>query len=350
MTRNSSGDRQPDHRFGDPLGHPPVRHELPHLSGMSGPACQTWAPHRSGVGDPPVSHNGWMQKVPPPQSYAELATILREQLHDLPKGQQRIATVLLSDPESTAFRTIAQTAEAAEVHQSSLVRFATSLGLKGYPALVALCREHLSDQAHLVRRFEAAATDSSTESLMSSVLDHEQQNLSRTFARIEHDDWERAVDHLSSAPAVHIMGMRKCLSAAQLLSYLLHLVRPDVHLLASSAGMLVDEIRDLKPGDTFVGISLRRYTADTVRTFHEAKRRGLTTIALTDNPTSPLADADITFFVDSQGVHILRSMSAFISLVQTLATAVTFARGADSRSELNLDEELLQSMNIYWDG
>src|SRR5699024_5690995 len=83
--------------------------------------------------------------ISPPQSYAELATILREQLHDLPKGQQRIATVLLSDPESTAFRTIAQTAEAAEVHQSSLVRFATSLGLKGYPALVALCREHLSD-------------------------------------------------------------------------------------------------------------------------------------------------------------------------------------------------------------
>src|SRR5699024_3646692 len=81
-------------------------------------------------------------------------------------------------------------------------------------------------------------TDSSTESLMSSVLDYEQQNLSRTFARIDHDDWERAVDHLSSAPAVHVMGMRKCLSVAQLLSYLLHLVRPDVHLLASSAGML----------------------------------------------------------------------------------------------------------------
>ena len=79
-----------------------------------------------------------MQKVPPPQSYAELATILREQLHDLPKGQQRIATVLLSDPESTAFRTIAQTAEAAEVHQSSLVRFATSLEIGR-----ASCRERV---------------------------------------------------------------------------------------------------------------------------------------------------------------------------------------------------------------
>src|SRR5699024_7765877 len=158
--------------------------------------------------------------------------------------------------------------------------FATSLGLKGYPALVALCREHLSDQAHLVRRFEAAATDSSTESLMSSVLDHEQQNLSRTFARIDHDDWERAVDHLSSAPAGHIRGVRGCLSVARRLSYRLPLVRPDVQLLAASAGMRVDEIRALEPGDTCGGISLRRYTADTVTTFLEAKRRGLTTIAL----------------------------------------------------------------------
>lgn len=44
MTRNSSGDRQPDHRFGDPLGHPPVRHELPRsatrLPAMNDPTCQ----------------------------------------------------------------------------------------------------------------------------------------------------------------------------------------------------------------------------------------------------------------------------------------------------------------------
>src|SRR5699024_1273312 len=255
-----------------------------------------------------------------------------------------------SDPESTAFRTIAQTAEAAEVHQSSLVRFATSLVLKGYPALVALCREHLSDQAHLVRRVEAAATDSSTESLMSSVLDYEQQNLSRTFARIDHDDWERAVDHLSSAPAVHIMGMRKCLSVAQLLSYLLHLARPDVHLLASSAGMLVDEIRDLKPGDTFVGISLRRYTADTVRTVLEANRRGMTTLALTAIPTSPPAPAALAFCVDGQGVHSLRAMSAFIALVQTGAPAVAFAGGSHSLSEHNVEAKLLRTMNVYSDG
>src|SRR5699024_8888031 len=163
-------------------------------------------------------------------SYAELATILREQLHDLPKGQQRIATVLLSDPESTAFRTIAQTAEAAEVHQSSLVRFATSLGLKGYPALVALCREHLSDQAHLV---------------------HDQPSCLRSFAQIDIDDCYRAVHNLCSAPVVHIFGMRTYRSVAQLLSFLLHLVRPDVNLLASSAGMLVDDIRDLEPGATF---------------------------------------------------------------------------------------------------
>jgi DNA-binding MurR/RpiR family transcriptional regulator len=290
-----------------------------------------------------------MQNVSPPQSYPELRAVLQERLPAMSKGQQRIATVLLSDPEGTAFRTIAETAEAAEVHQSSLVRFATALGLKGYPALVHLCRAHLSDQAHLVRRFEQAPTDSSSEGLMNAVLEHEQQNLSRTFARIQSEQWDQAVELLASAPAVHVMGLRKCLSVAQLFSYLLHLVRPDVHLLAPTAGMLVDEIRDMKPGEVFVGISLRRYTADTVRTFRAAKTRGLHTIALTDNPSSPLAEADVTFYIDSQGVHILRSISAFISLVQTLATAVAFAKGADSRSKLNVDEELLQSMNVYWD-
>ncbi|MET3922991.1 DNA-binding MurR/RpiR family transcriptional regulator [Arthrobacter sp. UYEF20] len=97
-----------------------------------------------------------------------------------------------------------------------------------------------------------------------------------------------------------------------------------------------------------MAISIRRYTSDTVFAFEEAKRRGLSTISLTDNPASPLArDADVTFFVDSQGVHILRSISAFISLAQTLATSVAHKLGTESRSELLVDEQLLSALGVY---
>lgn len=292
-----------------------------------------------------------MTDVRPPSSYEELRDMLQERMVDFAPGQRRVANLLLSDPEGTAFRTIGETAALADVHQSSLVRFASILGLKGYPSLVHLCREHLNAQAHLVRRFDQGAGQASTEGLLATVVEQEQQNLARTFARIDAAQWENAVTLLAEAPAVHIMGLRKCLPVAQLFSYLLHLVRPRVHLVAPVVGQLADQLRDFESRDVFVAVSIRRYTNDTLEAFQEAQRRGLTTIALTDNAASPLARAaDVAFLVDGEGIQILRSVSAFISLVQALTTAVAGKLGTRSRSELLIDEELLGALNVYADG
>ncbi|WP_028477481.1 MurR/RpiR family transcriptional regulator [Nocardia sp. CNY236] len=285
--------------------------------------------------------------APAPETYAELRSVLQARMDAFAPGQQRVAKVLLTDPEGAAFRTIAENARVAGVHQSSLVRFATGLGLSGYPALVKLCREHLAEQAQLVRRFEAAEQHSAS-TLFAAAVEHDQQNLARTYARIDPAEWDRAVTMLAEAPRVHIIGLRKCTGVAQTMAYLLHMVRPGVRHVAPSLGGLVDELRDLDSNDVFVAISIRRYTADTVRALRFARQRGLRAIALTDDAASPLAAAaDVTFFVDTNGITIFRSLSAFLSLVQTLSTAVALQRGKHTRAELQQDEALLQAFDIY---
>jgi DNA-binding MurR/RpiR family transcriptional regulator len=281
-------------------------------------------------------------------TYPQLQSELQQRMENLAPGQQRIARVLLTDPEGTAFRSIAETAKIAEVNQSSMVRFATMLGLKGYPALVRLCREHLADQANLVRRFDRAQQVEGGRSLFAAVLEHEKDNLTRTYARINETEWDSTVKALSEAPRVYVMGLRKCAPVAQLLSYLLRLVRPGVEQIAPAAGVFVDQLRDLDPDGVFVAMSIRRYTADTVRALSHAKMLGLKTIALTDDSASPLARlADTTFFIETEGVTVLRSMSVFTSVVQTLATAVTIRNGARSRQGLLADEKLFKDFNVY---
>ncbi|KHL04532.1 transcriptional regulator [Sinomonas humi] len=283
-------------------------------------------------------------------TYEELQAELQERMPALAPGQRRIATVLLSDPEGTALRSIAETAKVAGVNQSSLVRFATMLGLKGYPALVRLCRDHLSGQANLVSRFERAQQRTGQESLFSAVLEHEKDNLTRSYARIGQADWDNAVRTLAEASSVYVMGLRKCAPIAQLLSYLLKLVRRQVEQISPAAGMFVDQLRDLDPEGAFVAVSIRRYTADTVRALEHAKERGLATIALTDDPASPLARlADTTFYLETEGVTILRSLSVFTSVAQTLATAVALHLGTRSRQELLVDEQLLADFHVYYE-
>jgi len=282
------------------------------------------------------------------QTYSELERALHEGLPGWAAGQRRIASLVLTDPEGTAFRSAAETARLAEVHPSSVVRFATSLGLQGYPGLVALCREKLADEALLVSRFGRSEHASQVGDFLGETLRHEETNLRKTLARIDETTWSTAVAAIAEAPQVHVLGLRKCLPVAQLLAYLLRMVRPGVRHVAPTAGGLVDELRDLGPQDVFIGISIHRYTAETVQAFKAARDRGLRTIALTDSAASPLAAAaDITFVVDCDGVTIFRSVSAIVSLSQALATAAALHDGKRSREELLSDERLLTEFEIY---
>jgi DNA-binding MurR/RpiR family transcriptional regulator len=286
---------------------------------------------------------------PPPADFAALQRQLQRRLPELPAGQRRIATLLLSDAEGCAFRTISETAALAEVHESSLVRFANSLGLSGYPALTALCREQLREKAQLVNRLESVTfLDGAGGDLLGSVAEQDQANVARTLAAVDPDDWDRAVGALADAPRVHVVGLRKCFSVAYLFSYLLRLVRREVHQLGTSPGGLVEELRDLAEGDVLVGISIHRYSRDTLAAVTLAAQRGLRVVVLTDNPSSPLARyADACFYVECGGSTILRSMVGFVSLTQALVTASAVKLGTHSRSALLLEEELLATLGVY---
>lgn len=286
-----------------------------------------------------------------PISYGELRTRLQALRSKLAPGQQRIAEILLSDPEGCAFWTVSDMARAAGVHESSVVRFATLLGLSGYPALVELCQRQLTEQAQLVRRFEQVKELGKSDDLLAAAAGHDQRNIERTLARIDREAWETAAQLLADAPAVHVFGARKCLSIAHLLTYLLHLVRRNVTQLSPTGGMLVDDLRDIAEGDGFVAVSIHRYTTDTVRALEYAKRRGLSTIALTDNAASPLVPhADVVIFVETGGVMLLRSVTAFTTVVQALATAIAVRLGTNTREQLLLDEHLLDVFGVYANG
>lgn len=283
-----------------------------------------------------------------PHTYRELRAILQQRLPELAEGQQRIARLVLDDPDGTAFRSIGESAELAGVHRSSLVRFATLLGLSGYPDLVKLCRMQLAAEANLLR--ERAAEPTSREQFLSAVLDRDTANMARAFDRIDRDDWDRAVHAVASAETVHVVGLRASLSVAYQVAYLLRAIRPGVRQIRAAAGLLVDELRGIQSGDTLVAISIHRYARDTVHAAEWARRRGATTIALTDGPSSPLARiADLTFYAETDSVAELPSLTALSSVAQALAFGVKHQLGPDRHSDLTPDEQLLEEFAVYED-
>jgi DNA-binding MurR/RpiR family transcriptional regulator len=284
-----------------------------------------------------------------PQTFSELSAVLHERRETLSNANRKIADRVLTDPEATAFMTISELAAAAGVNEATIVRFAASLGLNGYPGLLRLCREHLKEQVQLLERLDSlesfAAEDRDP---LERALAFDEANLRRTFSRIEPEQWEQAVTALATAPSVHVIGFRVCFSVAYLLGYLLEMVRDDVHIVDNAAGRLPKDLRRIRKGDCVVAISLHRYTADTIAAFNYAREQGATTIALTDNSASPLAHgATATFLVDTSGASIPRSVTALISLAQVLVSAAAGELNTSARSALVLEEELLERLSVY---
>lgn len=284
-----------------------------------------------------------------PRTFEEFVTRLQADFAGLTRSQKLLAERVMADPEGVAFMTVSELASATGVNEATVVRFAAGRGLDGYPGLTRLCREHLREQAQLLRRYnhlEQLTGDGGD--LLERAVAFDRANIARTFSRIGRADWDAAVHALSEAPRVHVLGLRKCHAAAYLLGYLLRMLRDDVETLTLGAGTLTDELRRVREGDCFVAVSVHRYSAETVRAFSWARSRGAVCLALTDNPASPLAqDADHAFFVEASGVSVLRSMTAFTSLVQALAAAVAHARGHEVRSSLLREEELLERFGTY---
>ena len=70
----------------------------------------------------------------------------------LTESDRVILSILLNDPKSAVFLSVAQLAEKADVHKSTVVRLAHKLGFDGYPELRAQLRSQLHPEVVLDER------------------------------------------------------------------------------------------------------------------------------------------------------------------------------------------------------
>ena len=297
-----------------------------------------------------LSASGRNDDVPIVTSFDDLIQALHAEMDKLSHSHREVARYVLAEPDRCAFMTISELSDATDVNESTISRFVRRIGLPGYPALTDLCRSNLMAQSQFISRLEELEKkEKSGDDLLQLALRHDHDNLTTTFAKIDRERWNDAVRALARGRRIYVIGLRKCYSVAHYLSYALGLVREDVKLLNLDVGTLPEQVRGIGPDDVCVGISIHRYTKEVVHVLRFAEHRGATTIALTDDPGSPLnRHADLTFYADSDGASILRSLTAFMSLVQALVAGTVGQLGTDTRSDLLRQEDLLKEFQTYF--
>ena len=265
----------------------------------------------------------------------------------LSKSHRRIAEYILQHYDKAVFMTAAKLGEMVNVSESTVVRFAVALGYEGYPELQQALQELVRHRLTATQRFEMSS-DISQEEVLSTVLKADMQNIRSTIDGIDNAAFLRAVQVISGARRIYILGLRSAAPLAQFAGYYLHYIFDDVRVVAAGRTDVFEAISRIEASDVLLGISFPRYSSRTIEAMSFARSRHAQVIGLTDGPMSPLHEvADICLSMRTDMASFVDSMAAPMSVINALIVAL----GIQNREALNARfkqlEEVWDAYSVY---
>ena len=265
----------------------------------------------------------------------------------LSKGHRRIADYIAEHYDKAVFMTASRLAEAAEVSESTVVRFAMALGYDGYPELQRNLKELVRHRLTATQRFEMSA-DIPQENVLSTVLKEDMLNIRNTVESIDEKSFEEAIRLIGNAQRVYILGLRSAAPLAEFAGYYLHYIFDDVRVVATASTDVFEAISRIRPQDVLIGISFPRYSSRTIEAMSYARSRGAQVVGLTDGPMSPLHEvSDVCLSARTDMASFVDSMAAPISLINALIVALGLKNKELLASRFKQLEEVWDADSIY---
>ncbi|ADU22269.1 MULTISPECIES: MurR/RpiR family transcriptional regulator [Ruminococcus] len=255
----------------------------------------------------------------------DLFSVIKVKLPTLSKGHKLIANYILSQYDKAAFMTAQKLGKTVGVSESTVVRFASELGYDGYPELQRQLQDLMRNKLTAVQRIEVSSEQMNSEDVLQRVLNQDVDRIRATLNATDKNDFNRAVDLITSANTIYIIGTRSSAALAYFLNYYLNLLFPHVKLVPSTTtSELFERIMRIDKNDVMIGISFPRYSNQTVKALKYSKTNGAKVIALTDSTSSPLTDyADALLLAKSDMASFADSLVAPLSLINALIAAIS---------------------------
>lgn len=265
------------------------------------------------------------------------------------KGQKHIASYIKAHYDKAAFMTAAKLGAEVNVSESTVVRFVMELGFEGYPEFQRALQELIRNKLTAVQRVEVTNSLIGEGDVIGKVLSMDIERIRRTSEGIDRDAFSEAVNHISSAKNIYILGMRSSSFLADFLNHGLRMIFDNVkHIETTSGNETYEQLMSIGEGDVMIAISFPRYSKTIIRSVDFAKRAGAYVISLTDSLESPIAtNASQTLVAQSDMASFTDSLVAPMSVINALIVAVSRQNGEQLAERLRRLEEIWDEYNVY---
>jgi DNA-binding MurR/RpiR family transcriptional regulator len=267
-----------------------------------------------------------------PLTFDDLKTEIARRQVALPARLRQIAEFAVHHPNEMALGTVASIANRARVQPSSIVRFANAFGYDGFSALQLVFRSRLVEGAgpsyreRIASMREASANgrpSAGPGDVLARFVGDGVAALEHLHESIREADLKRAIRLLARADTIYLLAQGRSFPVAFYLHYAIRRLDLRAHLIDGVGGTTRLQAGVATRRDALVAISFKDYSPDVVSLAEDAKERGLSVIAITDGPLSPLAaNASIAFELHEDETHAFRSLVAPLCLAQSLVVAL----------------------------
>lgn len=261
----------------------------------------------------------------------DLSNRINKKYKSMSKGQKLLASYITDNYDKAVFLTAARLGEVVGVSESTVVRFATNLGYKGYPEFQKALEELVRNKLNSIQRMEVTYGRISQSQILETVLQSDTENLKSTLESIDQNAFELAVDTILNAKNIYVIGIRSCAPLASFLAFYLNLMFDKVHLLhTSSSSELFEQMVRIGNEDVIIGISFPRYSMRTLKAIEFANNRNAKVITLTDSVHSPMnLYSSCNLIAKSDMASIVDSLVAPLSVINSLIVALCMKKQSE---------------------
>jgi DNA-binding MurR/RpiR family transcriptional regulator len=274
-------------------------------------------------------------------------TLLQAQLmyDDMGRSEKKVADWLFSHSGEVLPYSITDFASICDSSEATIVRFSKRLGCRGYQDLkLTLAKEH-------EKKVVAPVITSNDDcfSIFEKVCNDAYMSLERTKKTLSAENMSRAMEAISSARRVVLIGLGTSAQVAEDASN--KLLRAGCNSSAyADTHMQAIAVSQLRAGDVVIGISQSGSSKDIVESMKVARAHGATTISITSRERSPIArQSDILLLTDTEEtMHSSLGLNSHISrliLIDALCYKIVYQNTALAHS-VGQSEAELQSKRI----
>lgn len=254
--------------------------------------------------------------------------ILEKYYSDLTAAEKRIADYILSYPHESVTFSVTSLAESAGTSEATVVRFARSLGFKGFLELKnELLKRASQDLAS--SHAQRPAISARGKGLEGVVADTEIANIRDTIDDLDHASFLEVVRMLKKASTVFTVGSGGTTFPARILTYQLTLAGKRSLCLSDGSATFIEQLAVANPAtDLLWAFSFPPYSRTVIEAIEAAQEAGMPVVVVTDRAQSPVASrATIAMYASNKNVLPSNSITASVVLITAFMAALAPQRG-----------------------